>query len=80
MKASDTNINKSIAVIARYLVQETMKWKQCDENTALEIVVPTHTYTLLYDKKSKLFAESPEYVFDMLKDELKGDFESWMKI
>ncbi|MCM1143102.1 MAG: DUF3791 domain-containing protein [Blautia sp.] len=34
---------------------------------------------ILQDKESKLYAESPEYVWSMLSDENNGNMESWIK-
>lgn len=34
---------------------------------------------MLQNKKTELYAESPEYVLDMLRDELSGDWEKWCR-
>lgn len=37
------------------------------------------TYELLQDRESGLYAESPEFVCSMVKDEENGNLESWIK-
>lgn len=79
MKASTININKSIQAISIYLVHRICKEENCSEETALKKLLKTMTYELLQDKNSKLYAESPEYVWSMLQDEEDGDLESWVE-
>ncbi|MCD8130169.1 MAG: hypothetical protein LUE16_02640 [Lachnospiraceae bacterium] len=79
MKVSDVNINKSIQSISFYLVQRMSREDGCSEEDALKKLLRTSTYELLYDKESGLYAESPEYVWSMLKEEEKGNMEAWRK-
>lgn len=79
MKASSVNINKSIQAISLYLVHCISDEEQCSNEDALKKLLKTMTYELLQDKESGLYAESPEYVWSMLKDEKNGDMESWIK-
>lgn len=79
MKASSVNINKSIQVISLYLVHRISEEKNCSNEIALKKLLKTMTYELLQDKESELYAESPEYVWSMLKDEESGNIESWIK-
>lgn len=44
-----------------------------------EKLLKTMTYESLQDKELKLYAESPEYVWNMLNDEKNGNMESWIK-
>lgn len=80
MKPSSVNINKSIQVISFYLVCRLSKEENCSSEEALKELLKTMTYELLQDKESCLYAESPEYVWSMLKDEKEGDMESWLAI
>lgn len=77
---NDYNINKSIQIITQYMAESLMRTKGCTENQAIQFLITTHTYQLLRNKKTKLYAESPEYVMDMLKDEISQNWESWYKI
>ncbi len=79
MKASSVNINKSIQVISLYLVHRISEEENCSNEIALRKLLKTMTYELLQDKESELYAESPEYVWSMLKDEESGNIESWIK-
>lgn len=72
------NINKSIQAISFYLVRSIGRERNCTKEEALKILLKTATYELLQDRDSGLYAESPEYVFSMLKDEQNGDVESWI--
>jgi len=79
MKASSVNINKSIQAISIYLVHRISKEKNCSNEIALKKLLKTMTYELLQDKESELYAESPEYVWSMFKDEENGNMVSWIK-
>ena len=79
MKASSVNINKSIQVISLYLVHRISEAEHCSNEVALKKLLKTMTYELLQDKESELYAESPEYVWNMLNDEKNGEMESWIK-
>ena len=80
MKPSSVNINKSIQAISFYLVRRLSKEENCSCEDTLKGLLKTMTYELLQDKESRLYAESPEYVWSMLKDEKEGDMESWLAI
>jgi hypothetical protein len=47
---------------------------------AMRYFMSTKTYDLLLDKNSFLYLESAAYIFDMLHDEIKGDWKRWMEI
>lgn len=79
MKASSVNINKSIQAISLYLVHRISEEENCSNEIALKKLLKTLTYELLQDKESELYAESPEYVWSMLKDEESGNTASWIK-
>ncbi len=79
MKASSTNINKSIQSISIYLVHRLSVEENCSKEDALKKLLKTMTYELLQDKESCLFAESPEYVWRMIQDEISGDIDSWVQ-
>lgn len=73
-------INNSINIISKYLVNRLCETYGYSENDVLCILVKTMTYNLLVSKKAMLYAESPEYVFSMVVDELNGDMDSWLKL
>ena len=76
MKATSVNINKSIQAISVYLVHCISKEQNCSEEDALKKLLKTMTYELLQDRETGLYAESSEYVWNMLKDEENGKLES----
>ena len=80
MNASTVNINKSKQAISVYLVYRISEEGHCSEEKALKKLLKTMTYELLQDSNSELYAESPEYVWRMLKDEEEGNFDSWIKM
>jgi len=79
MNATSVNINKSIQAISFYLVHRISGEQQCSEEEALKKLLKTITYELLQDKATGLYAESPEYVWNMLQDEKNGNIELWIK-
>lgn len=79
MKVTSVNINKSIQAISRYLVHRISEEENCSNEEALKKLLKTMTYELLQDRESGLYAESPEYVWSMLKDEENDNLESWIK-
>lgn len=79
MNASSVNINKSIQAISLYLVHRISEEENCSYEDALKKLLKTMTYELLQDRESGLYAESPECVWNMLRDEESGNIESWMK-
>lgn len=79
MTASNIQINKSIQAISFYLVHRISEQEKCTEEDALIKLLKTMTYELLQDRESGLYAESPEYVWSMLRDEERDNMESWIK-
>jgi hypothetical protein len=47
---------------------------------ALRRIMATKTYELLQDPESMQCYESAESIFALLKDEERGDRDSWMKV
>lgn len=80
MKASEINIAKSIQSLSFFLVKYIQTQNGCSQEQAIQLLMKTVTYETLIDKNSKLFCESKEYVLDMLKSEMNGNIEDWMKI
>lgn len=79
MRASSIDIEKSISVITEYLVKQICIKYKCSEDKALCDLIKTSTYALLQSKSSKLYAESPEYVFNLLTDELNDGIDTCLK-
>ena len=80
MNVTSTNINQSIQVISFYLIRHMSNERQCSEEDALKETLKTMTYELLQDRESGLYAESPEYVWSMLQDEVSGNIKSWIDV
>ena len=79
MIASSVNLNKSIQAISLYLVHRISEEENCPNEEALKKLLKTITYELLQDRETGLYAESPEYVWNMLQDEENGNIEAWIK-
>lgn len=79
MIASSINLNKSIQAISLYLVHRISEEENCSNEEALKKLLKTITYELLQDRETGLYAESPEYVWNMLQDEENGNIEAWIK-
>jgi hypothetical protein len=79
MNATSVNIKKSIQAISIYLIHCISEEDNCSNEEALKKLLKTMTYELLQDKESGLYAESPEYVWSLLKDEKNGNLDSWTK-
>lgn len=79
MIVSSVNLNKSIQAISLYLVHRISEEENCSNEEALKKLLKTITYELLQDRETGLYAESPEYVWNMLQDEENGNLESWIK-
>jgi len=54
--------------------------KKVDNDTAIKILMDSKTYELLLNQKSKLYAETVEYIFAMLKAEWAGDKEKFLEV
>lgn len=80
MNVTSTNINQSIQAISFYLIRRMSNERQCSEEDALKETLKTMTYELLQDRESGLYAESPEYVWSMLQDEVSGNIKSWIDV
>ena len=79
MSVTSVNINKSIQSISVYLVHRMSKEQRWSKEEALKKLLKTMTYELLQDKNLGLYAESPEYIWNMVQEEEAGDIESWIK-
>lgn len=75
MSASVVNINKSIQAITVYLVHCMAQKEDCSSKGALKKLLRSMTYELLQDRNSGLYAESAEYVWQMLLDEENGNID-----
>lgn len=80
MRATEIDIAKSIQTITFFLVKYIQEYRKCTQDEALQFLTSTITYETLNDKNSKLFCESKEYVLDMLKSEITGNIDRWMKL
>ena len=80
MRATEIDIAKSIQTITFFLVKYIQEYRKCTQDDAIQFLTSTITYETLNDKNSKLFCESKEYVLDMLKSEIAGNIDRWMKL
>lgn len=80
MKASSINIERSVRAITCYLVEQLCLNYDLPEDKALCTLVKTATYDLLQNKKAYLYAESPQYVYSLLEDEIHDNVDSWLEI
>ena len=78
-RCSNADINRSIRIIIKYIVKELAREINHSKNDIFQYLIKTGTYKMLQNKKTELYAESPEYVLDMLRDELSGDWERWCR-
>lgn len=60
-----------IECITTELVEYVMTDFRCDLEKALSIVYNSETYTLLCDPRTGLYYQSPLYVYDYLKAEMR---------
>ncbi len=66
-----SEINFMIESIAKNLVMFLMEDFNMDMKTALRTLYTSDTYAKLQDKGTGLYFQSPRYVYDFLKIELK---------
>lgn len=67
------------AIIAE-IVKKLSSTFNISTEEALRKFLTTRTYELLKSDTSMLWAETPEYVADMLESEFNNDMEEWLKI
>jgi len=53
----------------RWVIPMVAEEYQLDEEKALKLFIDSQTYQLLSDQTTKLFRESPLFIFDMFKAE-----------
>jgi hypothetical protein len=75
-KTKDVLINIHTGEVAALYAKE----RNVPVAAAMRYFMATKTYALLLDKDSFLYMESAAYIYDMLKDEIKGDWKRWMEI
>jgi len=80
MITTNEGIDYVIDIMATQLADRIVKQKGLSQNEAIKYLLSTKTYKLLIEKKSKLYAESVEYVLDMLDAEEKGDIARILEV
>lgn len=72
MKQSDNNFE----FLVEYITAKVVEWIMKDQGIGLEEALVrfhnTETFEKLCDRKTALYIESPAYVYDLLKSELKN--------
>ncbi len=66
-------IKKVMRIIAAYLVENLMQYKNISRDEAVILLMRTTCYMALMDPETELYAESREAVWDILKEELEGN-------
>ncbi len=74
---SEEKIQLCIDALAADVADMLARESGIDITAALQELMETKTYALLFDQHSLLYLESAEYVFDMLEAEQRGDWERW---
>ena len=80
MKLTKKSIQFCIDSVTALVVQKFAKEKRLTNTEALRFFMASKTFNLLIEPKSYLFLESPEYTFDMLDAEIKGDWDRWLEL
>lgn len=77
-------ITKKIEILVEYHMEFMVFRISVDEGITKEEAKvkfkSTKTFTLLMNEGSKLYLESSEYVLDMYKCEIEGNWDEWLKI
>lgn len=66
-------IKRVMRMIAAYLVENLMQYKNISRDEAVILLMKTTCYMALMDPKTELYDESREAVLDALKEELEGN-------
>ncbi len=74
---SEEKIQLCIDALAADVADMLARESGIDITAALQELMETKTYALLFDQHSLLYLESAEYVFDMLEAERRGDWARW---
>ncbi len=74
---SEEKIQLCIDALAADVADMLARESGIDITAALQELMETKTYALLFDQHSLLYLESAEYVFDMLEAEQRGDWARW---
>ena len=80
MEVTDSTIEYTIDIIATQVVEKISEQKNLSQNDAIKYLLSTKTYNLLLDKKSKLYAETVEYILDMIDAEEKNDIARLLEV
>lgn len=80
MRVTMADIADSQEAITEFLVVEIIKKYNINLEEAIITLLKTKTYELLMNSKSNMYAQSPQYVWKKLNDELTGDWKEWMKL
>jgi hypothetical protein len=79
MSDTDNKIRLCIDALTADVGDLLAKERNISVTEALAQFMATKTYDLLFDEKSLLYLESAGYVYDMLKDELSGNWQRWVE-
>jgi hypothetical protein len=74
---SEEKIQLCVDALAADVADRLARESGTDVTAALQELMKTKTYALLFDEQSLLYLESAEYVFDMLEAEQRGDWARW---
>jgi hypothetical protein len=80
MNPTDEMIDNSIDLVITRIAEKIMQSRKISQDEAIKYLLSTKTYKLLLDKSSKLYAESAEYVLDMIDAEEKNDIARLLEV
>ena len=80
MKQTPESILSVIDIMSAKIAEIIAQDKNLSNNDAIKLFLSTKTYQLLHNQKSKLYAESVEYIVDMLEAEWSNDMGRFLEI
>jgi len=80
MKQTPESIASVVDIMATKLAEIIAAKKNIDKNDAIKELMKTKTYNLLLNQKSRLYAESVEYIFEMIEAEWNNDYEKFLEV
>jgi hypothetical protein len=80
MKITDEYLDFVTDVMATQIVEKIAANKNSSQDEALKFLLSTKTYQLFLDKDSKLYAESVEYILDLIDAEETGDIARILEV
>lgn len=80
MKYQRISFDYLVGITIKYVANKLHLDLEVTYEQALKKFMATKTYDLLLSKKSKLYLESNEYIYNMVQAEYRGDVKTWLEI